>query len=243
MSDVIPKKPRKKPRQSRRDRAFDDLARSSYAKVQTLESELPFDVQMRRENLHAWRRNVGATWNTSEWVWQARRAIDKVLADNLPVDDLPSLWDNGAALMKRLGRAYPFGERAAWPYKIWLAELRVVKRLVAPPSTVALEDYHILQVARDAELQATPRGIAQAKALMLEVSSDVHANPCVICGSKANEPCKNMDSMAVRPISEQAASSLQLGLFGHIPDAAGQGSYYQIVPHEGRIRTRLAQVG
>lgn len=35
----------------------------------------------------------------------------------------------GAELKKLISAAYPFGERAMWPYKLWLEEVRKALRL------------------------------------------------------------------------------------------------------------------
>ena len=51
------------------------------------------------------------------WRDIARPIISKVLAENRGLDDV--------AIGKALRDAYPFGERARYPYKIWLDEIKV----------------------------------------------------------------------------------------------------------------------
>lgn len=61
----------------------------------------------------------------SWWRSEARRVIREVLKDN---PDNPR---------KSVRAAYPFGERAHWPYKIWLEEIR---RALPPKQKVSLKD-------------------------------------------------------------------------------------------------------
>ena len=55
----------------------------------------------------------------SKWRKIAKGIISEVLADRLPPK----------AERKALTQAYPFGERARWPYKVWLDEIKRQKGL------------------------------------------------------------------------------------------------------------------
>ncbi len=46
--------------------------------------------------------------------------------------------DDLAALQVALREAYPFGERAYWPYKVWLREQRAALAALAPPRQLDL---------------------------------------------------------------------------------------------------------
>ncbi len=52
----------------------------------------------------------------SNWRLASRRTIEEVVAEHggLPEKDL----------RKKISDAYPFGERAMWPYKVWLSEVK-----------------------------------------------------------------------------------------------------------------------
>lgn len=64
------------------------------------------------------------TAKTSQWRREAQRVIHQVIEDNVfgPVQCL----HHGDVLQLRakLREAYPFGDRAHWPYKVWLEEIR-----------------------------------------------------------------------------------------------------------------------
>ena len=64
------------------------------------------------------------------WQIAAARVIERCIAENPEVDE--------PALRKIISAAYPFGERAMWPYKVWLAEVKyqLVHRAVRTSQTM-----------------------------------------------------------------------------------------------------------
>lgn len=64
------------------------------------------------------------TATTSQCRSEARRVIHQVIDDNVfgPVQCLPH--GDVLELRVKLREAYPFGDRAHWPYKVWLEEIR-----------------------------------------------------------------------------------------------------------------------
>lgn len=69
---------------------------------------------------------------TGYWTARARRVIDLAVQDWLEERGLrmAALVDLGEADRRALRRyvlaRYPFGERSAWPYQVWLREVRDV---------------------------------------------------------------------------------------------------------------------
>jgi hypothetical protein len=62
------------------------------------------------------RRDVGDDTGVGTWRFDAALIIERVLAETKGQPE--------AAIKKALRDAYPFGERAMWPYKVWLSEIR-----------------------------------------------------------------------------------------------------------------------
>jgi hypothetical protein len=60
-----------------------------------------------------------ATLHAGEMNWRTYsvKVIRQVIADNPGLDE--------PALRKKISEAYPFGERANHPYKMWLSEVKV----------------------------------------------------------------------------------------------------------------------
>lgn len=56
----------------------------------------------------------------SRWRIAARRAIQKAIAESAGKSD--------KEIRKAISDAYPFGERARYPYKIWLDEVKAQTR-------------------------------------------------------------------------------------------------------------------
>jgi hypothetical protein len=54
----------------------------------------------------------------SQWRVAARKAIQKAIADSAGKDDKD--------IRRAIKEAYPFGERARYPYKIWLDEVKAL---------------------------------------------------------------------------------------------------------------------
>lgn len=62
---------------------------------------------------------------TSQWRRDARRVIAKVIEDNVfgPVQTLPH--EDVLELRTLLRRAYPFGPKSHYPYRVWCQEVRL----------------------------------------------------------------------------------------------------------------------
>lgn len=58
-----------------------------------------------------------AVKSTSQWRPYAARVISKVIKDNEDKDE--------KTIRKAISEAYPFGQRAMHPYKIWLDEIKI----------------------------------------------------------------------------------------------------------------------
>lgn len=95
------------------------------------------------------------TVTTSQWRREARRVIHQVVEDNVfgPVQCLP----HGDVLELRviLRKAYPFGERAHWPYKVWLEEIRTAlgyantRKPRARKSSKRYSDHNVMPAMRE----------------------------------------------------------------------------------------------
>lgn len=91
----------------------------------------------------------------SHWRAHARKVIDRVIAESR------ALGLDAANTLKAIDLAYPFGQRAHWPYKMWLLERRRARSILAGggearawrcPACGAAPDKACRDIATDAAL-------------------------------------------------------------------------------------------
>ena len=75
----------------------------------------------------------------SSWRRESRAVIERAACEGIAM----GLEDD--ALVKHVRAAYPFGERAMWPYKIWLDEVRRSFGLAPPPEPIVVDWFPALK--------------------------------------------------------------------------------------------------
>jgi len=127
----------------------------------------------------------------SNWGRQALRVMRDVWLEfcaEFKADGREIELSEARELVSRIDRAYPFGMRRYTPYKVWLAERRILKRalfdqLPAPTH----EDLAAVEVAIDlAELGR----IDEAEALLSEQAPRRHNRKCPACGADIGCRCR-----------------------------------------------------
>jgi hypothetical protein len=183
---------------------------------------------------HATRPTVDATleqWlsgrftqSREQWRGRARAAmmsvVESYLRTHVDIDarELASLVDD----------AYPFGERRYHPYKMWLAERRILHDILFSLDEAAEptdDDRAAVSVAADlVELEL----FADAIALLREQAPNALSRKCPACSQPVGQRCEEI-GLHVEPgtLPPQAAALV----------AAGEPKYprARIVPHEARV--------
>lgn len=135
---------------------------------------------------------------SSRWRRDAHGAICAVAESY--VNTHPEPYDT-VELLRLVDDAYPFGERAMYPYKCWLTERRLfMQHMGGGPDAVTIEpptdaDYQACLVAID--LLGDQRvGCEAAAVALLDDQAPRRLNrPCPVCGVDAGANCRNLDGL------------------------------------------------
>ncbi len=156
----------------------------------------------------------------SRWSKMSADAIARVVRDN------PGLREAGPkVLLAAIDAAYPFGERAMHPYKVWLKERSKAMRMLGlmpgakTPVPPTPDEAAVCMVARD--LVEMGRD-AEAKALLAKQAPNRLGRGCPACGARMWGPCFEAVSMEPR----EGATSPYYGI---------HRSVEMLVPHEARV--------
>ena len=148
---------------------------------------------MTRASLEAWRKLAPPM---SRWRRAARAAIRRVVdgQGDFLATIAPSVGSSG--LIALVDAAYPFGQRAMLPYKMWLVERQLfIEALERAPAAPTADEAAACMVARD-RIEAYDEPEAEMVAWL-----DVHApnrlaRKCPACGARAGRPCWHADAEA-----------------------------------------------
>lgn len=121
--------------------------------------------------------------STSRWRQRARDAMIAALSGCHP----------DAAQFEKLAAvdaAYPFGKRAHYPYKAWLAERSLLIEALTPdPVMPSKDEADVCEVARDLVEMGRRE---EARALVEREAPNRLARRCPSCASSAQVPCVEM---------------------------------------------------
>lgn len=146
----------------------------------------------------------------SRWRRAARETIRLVVVAH------PELLDDNAALLKAVDAAYPFGERAMLPYKMWLLERKAFRAAMSVPAAPSRDEAEVCSVARD-ELELHPERAEEIRRMLDEQAPNRLGSRCPACAAKIGEACIALVGTPVdHCIYERCA-------------------YRLIVPHEARL--------
>lgn len=101
-----------------------------------------------------------------------------------------------AALVKLVDAAYTFGGRAMHPYKVWLAERKILVAVLMPeppPPAPTAEDFAACEVAIDLVELGDVEG---AKKLLDEQAPRRLNRACKACGAKVGKACRDVETTA-----------------------------------------------
>lgn len=165
----------------------------------------------RLKALNAWIDQ--STSDRSKW---RRAAVEAMIA---AVKEARSLLSRKVStpieLLRIVDDAYPFGEREHQPYKAWLQE-RQAFILATASEEFSTAEWEAIAVARDAEESGR---FDLASGVLRQVTHDMHATTCPICGAKKSKACRNLDAFDDMPLFvDRGSPRLEL-----------------IVPHQSRL--------
>jgi hypothetical protein len=154
-------------------------------------------------------------------------AVDGYLATHVEVD--------AKELLAVVDAAYPFGERRYHPYKMWLAERKILRAILFPPAELELPtlDHAACLVATDLiEEGRTDEAIA-----LLEDQAPRRLNrPCRECAAEVGKPCVDVDLAKYESIMSKFRSSTGAAWERVRREARREASTERIVPHAARTQ-------